>query len=684
MPNNTVKPTAASNADPTRSNGKTVINSNSLETTTITSNTGTSTSPVTSSTDNTLVKDESTQNRNEKTLTKIGNAIRSQDTSSGFETAKEIVNQALDNNNIILNKRFVLEYILGAGGMGTVYQARDLRKIEANDHNPHVAVKVLNNNFKDHPDAFVALQREASRSQLLSHPNIVTVHDFDRDGNVIYMTMELLNGEDLDVFIRKNDAGLPVDQAYPIILDYCQALIYAHKKNIIHSDLKPGNIFITENGTKVLDFGIARITKESSIEHDFDAGSLGAITPAYASLEMLNDMNDPHPSDDVYAAGIIAYELLAGKHPYNRKPANEAYAEKLEPEYIKGLSKRQWHSLESALKLTRDERATSIEELLSGFTEKKHAPALKIIGAVLLCIILWQSYQVFFSTDPLMNKIESTLAKGNQCLQEGDFTCAIDTAKATLKLSPEHAAAQSLLAVAEEKYLSRRTHELMDELLQCINTNQDLSCAKSTLTTITGLSNDASVIQNAEHQMQLFTNRLKVSTALTEGQLCLEAEDFLCSIEQALAAIDLDPSNIQATSLLEQAQTQLTNISINKKNFTDAIETANNCLSLNDYNCAEKFSNTALSINPDDPTASMIKKSAQLALADEKEKLRSTQAIVKKGVECFKSSKYDCAIASAESALRLIPSYKPALTLKKLGMEENQRLKSQIIFQTQQ
>lgn len=679
MPNNTSKPTSTRNTDP--ANDKTVINPDSVGKTVVPSSTSSYQAELPNS--NAVTESGNTQNHNERTLTKIGNAVRSQDTSKGFETAKEIVNQALDNKNIILNKRFVLEYILGAGGMGTVYQARDLRKIEANDRNSNIAVKVLNNNFKDHPDAFVALQREASRSQLLSHPNIVTVHDFDRDGNVIYMTMELLNGEDLDVFIRKNELGLPVEKAYPIVSDYCQALIYAHKKNIIHSDLKPGNIFIGENGTKVLDFGIARVTKESSIEHDFDAGSLGAITPAYASLEMLNNEDDPHPSDDVYAAAVIAYELLTGKHPYNRKPADEAHAEKLEPEYIKGLSKRQWRSLASALKLTRCERTTSIEEFLSGFTEKRHTPALLITGAALLCIILWQGYQVFFSFDPLAEKIESTLAKGNECLQEDNFTCAIETAKATLKLSPEHTEAQSLLTIAERKYLFQRTQTLMAELSVCVTVNQDLDCAKSTLTTITNLSTDVNVIRSAEHQIQRLIDNLKVLGALTEGLSCLEAEDFLCSIEQALTAINIDPSNIQAAALLKQSQAQLTNLSINNKNFTEAIGNANNCLSLNNYICAVKFSNTALGIQPNDPTASMIKKSAELALADKKEKLKSTQAIVKKGEECFKSSKYDCAIASAESALRLIPSYEPALILKKLGMEENLRLKSQIIFQTQ-
>ncbi len=252
-------------------------------------------------------------------LTKIRNSFDTTNTSQGFEKAKSDANKALENNKIILNNRFVLESTLGVGGMGTVYKARDLRKVEASDLNPNIAVKVLNSDFRDHPDAFITLQREASRSHLLSHPNIVTVHDFDRDGDVIYMTMELLEGQGLDKLLHSNKgAGLAPEEAYEIIEDYSTALGYAHKRNIIHSDLKPGNIFITNTGTKVLDFGIARVAVDAQQADDFDAGSLGAMTPAYASLEMIENQT-PDQSDDVYAAAIIAYELLTGEHPYGWK-----------------------------------------------------------------------------------------------------------------------------------------------------------------------------------------------------------------------------------------------------------------------------------------------------------------------------------------------------------------------------
>ncbi|MFB1034644.1 MAG: hypothetical protein QMC38_04800 [Sinobacterium sp.] len=93
----------------------------------------------------------------------------------------------------IINGRFEPDELLGVGGVGVVYKALDRRKVEANDSVPFVAIKVLNDDFKQHSDAFFSLQREAQKSQTLAHPNIVTVFDFDRDGEMVFMTMKFLS-----------------------------------------------------------------------------------------------------------------------------------------------------------------------------------------------------------------------------------------------------------------------------------------------------------------------------------------------------------------------------------------------------------------------------------------------------------------------------------------------------------
>lgn len=288
----------------------------------------------------------------------------------------------------VLKGRFVLEDKLGEGGMGGVYKAVDLVKQEARDRNPHVAVKVLNENFAEHPDAFIALQRESSRTQRLSHPNIASVYDFDRDGQTAYMVMELMQGDPLDKFLKRHKQGADRAQALGIIKDIASALAYAHAQNLIHSDFKPGNIFLTSSGAaKVFDFGIARAAavpgeekvpeqgpiSEATLAKDdgtdktlFDAGALGALTPAYAAFEMFEG-KEPAPQDDVYALGIVAYQLLTGTHPFERKKAPIAEAQNMVPQRPDGLTRREWNALKHALAFRRENRTPDAQVFLDEF-----------------------------------------------------------------------------------------------------------------------------------------------------------------------------------------------------------------------------------------------------------------------------------------------------------------------------
>ena len=308
----------------------------------------------------------------------------------------------------VLKKRFVLERVLGAGGMGIVYKAKDLLKVEAKDRDPYVAIKVLSEEFKEHPEAFISLQRESRKSQRIAHPNIVNVHDFDRDGDTVFMTMEFLDGHALDELIRRyKTTGLPTDDAWDIIAGMTAALKYAHEGQIIHSDFKPGNVFVTKTGlTKVFDFGIARAVAQ--VEHMdgaqqdhtvFDAGNLGALTPAYASLEMLEG-KVPDVRDDVYALGCVAYEVLTGQHPYNKMPADEAERQKIKPKRITNIKKFQWQAIESAIALRRENRMASVEEFESAIAPKIRSSNWIITGLALLFAAGISGYFLYFAKEP--------------------------------------------------------------------------------------------------------------------------------------------------------------------------------------------------------------------------------------------------------------------------------------------
>ena len=275
---------------------------------------------------------------------------------------------------MLLKGRFHLEREIGRGGMGVVFLARDERKVEARDRDPYVAVKVLNDEFRRHPDSLIALQRESRRSQSLAHDNIVRVYDFDKDRTIVFMTMEYVDGSDLKTLIRERAYnGMPLAKARPLLEGMAWALKRAHAAGVVHSDFKPGNVMVTRDGVpKVFDFGIARAGKhmgEAVGEQTvFDAGTLGALTPAYASLEMIQG-GEPSPSDDLYALGCVAFELLTGKHPFDKVSAEVAMREGRKPPPVPGLTRRQYKALCDAVAFRSEDRLRTASEFVDGLRE---------------------------------------------------------------------------------------------------------------------------------------------------------------------------------------------------------------------------------------------------------------------------------------------------------------------------
>jgi predicted Ser/Thr protein kinase len=292
-----------------------------------------------------------------------------------------------------LNGRFVLEECIGFGGMGTVYKALDLRKLEASDRKPYIAIKVLNVQFQGHPKSLISLQREARKAQSLAHPNIVSVYDFDRDGSMVYLTMEYLEGKPLSQVLRApNYRGMPFEEVLKLVTGMGKALAYAHERGFVHCDFKPANVILTDaGGVKVIDFGIARVFQKAEEDADvtvFDPGSLGALTPAYASPEMLEN-REPDPRDDIYALGCIAYELLTGRHPFNRLSATQARDAGMRPQRPPGLNHHQWRALRCALAFERNARTPGVTRFLEeiGYRNPLLRPAVLVSAAVAFLVV---------------------------------------------------------------------------------------------------------------------------------------------------------------------------------------------------------------------------------------------------------------------------------------------------------
>jgi eukaryotic-like serine/threonine-protein kinase len=221
---------------------------------------------------------------------------------------------------------------LGAGGMGEVYRARDTRL------GRDVAIKVLPAHLADRPDSRERFEREARAIASLNHTHICTLHDIGRQDGTDYLVMELVEGETLAQRIKKGP--LPVEQVLQYAIEIAGALDKAHRSGITHRDLKPGNIMLTKSGVKLLDFGLAKLTRDAAVAADtvttlpaaqHSITSEGSIvgTLQYMAPEQLEG-SDADARTDIFAFGVVVYEMATGKKAFEGKSQASLIAKILE------------------------------------------------------------------------------------------------------------------------------------------------------------------------------------------------------------------------------------------------------------------------------------------------------------------------------------------------------------------
>jgi serine/threonine-protein kinase len=214
----------------------------------------------------------------------------------------------------LIADRYRLEGRLGSGGMSTVHLAFDERLERL------VAVKLLAEHLADDPAFVSRFQREALAAARLIHENIVQVFDsgLDPDTDQHFIVMEYIEGQSGAEILRAR-GWLPVSEALPIIVACCAGLDYAHRKGVVHRDVKPGNILrANDHRVKLADFGIAKATEQSSITQ---AGSVLG-TAAYLAPEQGRG-EEAGPPADIYALGVVTYQLLSGRLPFEGKSLTE-------------------------------------------------------------------------------------------------------------------------------------------------------------------------------------------------------------------------------------------------------------------------------------------------------------------------------------------------------------------------
>ncbi len=261
----------------------------------------------------------------------------------------------------VIAGRYELGERLGVGGMSTVQEAFD-RRLER-----HVAVKLLAEHLADDQQFVTRFRREALSAARLVHPNVVQVFDFglDEPSGRHFIAMELIRGQSGAELLRER-GRLPVEEVIELMTQACLGLDYAHKHGVIHRDVKPGNLLRSHDGVvKLADFGIAKaVSEESSITQVGSVlGTASYLAPEQAAGE------DVGPPADIYALGVVTYQLLCGRLPYEAQSLTElalkqqreapAWLHELDPAIPEALSK----AVDRALALSPRDRQASAEDL---------------------------------------------------------------------------------------------------------------------------------------------------------------------------------------------------------------------------------------------------------------------------------------------------------------------------------
>ncbi len=252
----------------------------------------------------------------------------------------------------VFRARYVLEEVIGRGGQSLVFRARDLHRATKEDPaRDRVALKALRPAVRRNPRAIERLAREFRQMQRLAHPGIARVFDLDCDGDIWFITMDLIKARSADEWLRSAPA---VGDAMTVIGQCADALHYAHAMGVIHGDLKPSNILVTaERQIKLIDFG--------SVPPPGDRISYAAATPRYASPQVLAGMR-AEERDDVFSLACVSYEILSeGQRPFGDQSALEAHRARLCPAAIPGMPVDAFAALVRSLSGDREQRAASPE-----------------------------------------------------------------------------------------------------------------------------------------------------------------------------------------------------------------------------------------------------------------------------------------------------------------------------------
>src|SRR5580692_1222714 len=587
--------------------------------------------------------------------------------------------------------KYLIQRELGRGAGGVVYRARDpiINRL--------VALKTITTGLAEYPDLLQRFYQEAQSAGGLQHPNIVTIYDLGDADGIPYIAMELLEGESLDQLISRR-APLPVPLKLTYALQACRALDYAHKRGIIHRDIKPDNVMLTRDGTvKVVDFGIARVLETSKTQTGMLLGTF-----AYMSPEQYHGEHADARSD-IWSFGVLLYELLAYQRPFRgATPASLMHSicqqepaplQEAIPDCPAALDK----VIQRVLRKSPDERYQSMEEVLLDLDPICKSLQAESVAALVVQArtlseegdyaqsrdLLRQALQIDSTNTQARNlldkantelrrilirpKLQQQIEKGQELLAEGKTQDARIEAEVVLQLDPAFEPAQELLKrvqqemdrarqitewieAAEQRLaqgLLEEAEELLAKVLEAESTNEQAKALQLQVTN-----------EKAERQRRAqFFEKMQQARGLWTQQNYAECIQLLVDLRKDF------PDDDEIPRLLETAQEDQAN-----QKRSQGLADARSMLANRRYDeCTALLAELRKQFPGDDEILKL-----QKTVFEDQRKQRRAQSVAE-ARSLLAARRYDDCTSLLNSILKEFPGDDEALQLQKNVLDDQRR-----------
>ena len=388
---------------------------------------------------------------------------------------------------------------------------------------------------------------------------------------------------------------------------------------------------------------------------------------------------------------VCFYEMLTGKHPFDRLSADKALAKKKRVKRIRSLNSRQWQALEKALAFRREDRTQTIKEFSQAFHHTRRGFFIGAVGVGLLTVIgglSWQYYQELQKEKKLEVAIRTAFEDAQTCFEQKNYICAKDNSLVVLNLEPNHSEAKTLhqqaVEATEKKAFEDKVDGLLSQATKCFE-QADYNCAKVKATDVLALDATREKASQIISEIALIRKNSQIENALGKAQDCVNENDFACARDYLAQLAAIEPGH----SEIERLTTYMDNIVHEKQAAAKALKNkinkllsqARSCRDRKQYQCVINKAKGVLKISPNHPDAARLKQQAEMTIDNNRRTLAKVTKLVKEAQACIAVQKTDCADSKADAALDLMPGHQPALAVKKESQKVRDALWDAVEFE---